>query len=183
MQITTEADRDRYWHQIGFHTAASKNGSHNGAPWPLQVQVAALVGNADIEASFSHFDGAGPSIWSVALITSDGRLIRIRMQFDAEQYDLDQDQATTAEPVAATVSESWVRRLSDVVSLDIGSVRMRPNGFGRVTQDVLDVGDVTVTFRDGEVVNLGVDQLTMTMYDDRQRSDGFIARLRHHTGL
>lgn len=181
MQISG-SDVSHYWHQIAVHTAASKNGSHTSAPWPLQVQAAALLGDDTIEASFANFDGTGPSIWSVALITSDGRLIRIRMQFDAEQYDLEQDQAT-AEPVAATVDESRARRLSDVVSLDIDGARMRPNTFGRSMQDVLDVGDVVLRFRDGVVVNLGVNQLAMTMYDDRGRSDGFIDRLRHHTGL
>lgn len=178
----TEPDRDRYWHQIAGHTAASTNGSHASAPWPVHVQVAALIGNSTIEASVASFDGTGPSTWAVTLITADARLIGIRMQFDAEQYDLGKDQAAT-EPLTATVNESWVRRLSDVASLAIGETRMRPNTFGRTMPDVLDVGDLTLTFRDGVVVDLGFDQVSMTMYDERGQSDAFVDLLRHHTGL
>ncbi|MUL84310.1 MULTISPECIES: hypothetical protein [unclassified Mycolicibacterium] len=179
MQIT-EPDRARYWHQIASHTLASTNGSHTSAPWPVQVQAAALVGNSTVEASVSRFDGSGPSTWVVALITADARLIQIRMQFDAEQYDLEKDQG---DPLAATVNESWVRRLSDVESLRIGGARMRPNTFGRTMPDVLDVGGVTLTFRGGTVGDLGFDQLAMTMYDDRRQSDGFVELLRQQIGL
>lgn len=179
MQIT-EPDQAQYWHRIAAHTTADKD---IGAPWPVHLQVAALIGNTDIDASVATFDGTGPSTWAVALITADTRLIRIRMQFDAENYDLEHDQSNATKTVEPKVNESWVRRLSDVQSLDVGGTRLRPDSFGRVMPNVLDVAGVTLTFRGGAVVDLGLDQLTMTMYDDRRRSDHFFDRLRHHTGL
>ena len=181
MEIT-DPDKDRYWHQIAAHTAASKNGSHTGAPWPLQIQIAALLGNSAIVASVARYDGSAPTTWEVSLITTDTRLIRVSMQFDAEQYDADQDQ-NSPEPLVPDVQDSWVRRLDDINSITIGRSRMRPNSFGRVLPNVLDVADVELTFRDGVVVDLGIDQLGMTLYDDRGRTDGFIDLLRGHIGL
>ncbi|MBP1823216.1 hypothetical protein [Mycobacterium sp. OAE908] len=71
------------------------------------------------------------------------------MQFADEQYDLEKDRnATEQAPVSLTVNESWVRRLSDVVSLHIGKTDMRTNAFHQVIPDVLDVAEVQVGFRD-----------------------------------
>ena len=170
------ANTDQYWLQIAAHTSA-RNAS--GAPWPLQLQVAALLGNGDIEASVTKFDGTAPSTWAVAIITAEARLLKVSMQFEDEQ-----DRNTTEQtPVSLTVNESWVRRLSDVVSLHIGKTDMRTNAFHQVIPDVLDVADVQVGFRDGSVADLVVDQLETTSNDDRARSDGFIDALRSHTGL
>ncbi|MBP1823215.1 hypothetical protein J3E61_006851 [Mycobacterium sp. OAE908] len=36
----------------------------------LQLQVAALLGNGDIEASVTKFDGTALSTWAVAIITT-----------------------------------------------------------------------------------------------------------------
>lgn len=167
---------DEYWQQIAAHTTTS-NGTSTGAPWPVQVQAAALVGDSTIEASVAGFDGTGPSIWTVTLITTDGRLIRLRMAFDAADYDLDQDQRVS-EPLDGSVDESWVRRLSDAERIEIRSSRTRPR-----MRDALDVAGVNLTFRDGAVVDLGVDQLAMNMYDDRRLSDRIVELVRHHTGL
>jgi len=104
------------------------------------------------------------------------------MQFDAEEYEVAKDREA-AEPLIPTVLESWIRRLSDVDRLGIGRSRLRPASLGRSQMDVLDVADVTLTFRDGTVVDLGVDQLRMTMYDDRSQSDAFVDRLRALTQL
>ncbi|WP_349319154.1 hypothetical protein [Mycolicibacterium canariasense] len=187
MEITV-ADKSAYWHQIRVNTSANNNGRHARAPWPLQLQVAALVANDDIKASIATFDGTTPTTWTVSLITEASgqggglRLIRVRMEFDAEQYDLEQDNGA-AEPLAPKVEESWVRRLSDIESIDIKRARMRPNSFGRVMENVLDVADVRVTFRGGAVIDLGIDQLAMTVQDDRRPSDVFVELLRGHTGL
>lgn len=167
---------DEYWQQIAAHTTTS-DGTSADAPWPVQVQIAALVGDSTIEASVASFDGTGPSIWTVTLITTDGRLIRLRMAFDAEQYDLDQYQRV-AEPLDGSVYESWVRRLSDAERIEIRSSRTRPR-----TRDALDVAGVSLIFRDGVAVDLGVDQLAMTMYDDRRLSDRIVELVRHRTGL
>lgn len=184
MKITAP-DQGAYWNQLAAHTAAGQpNGSVVAAPWTLRLRVAALVGNADIDASFATFDGSGPSTWTVAIITTDGRLAVLRMQFDAENYDAEQDGAGT-NPANATVIESCVRRLSDVVRLDISNAQLRRNSFNHVMQDVLDVGDVSLTFSDHTVVDLSIDQVAMTRYQDRQRSDSdiFIDLVRQRTGL
>lgn len=87
-------------------------------------------------------------------------------------------------PVVVTVTEAWARPLGAVARLDIGKARMQPTTFGRALRDELDVGGVSLTFRDGAVANLGdFDQVEMTMYDDRRRSDAFIGALRKHTRL
>jgi hypothetical protein len=174
-------DADQYWLQIAAHSGLP----NNGALWPLQVQVAALVGNTSIDASTTTFCGDSPSTWAVVVITADGRMAIVGMQFDAEKYDLERDMTVSADdPVAATVTESWARSLRDVVRLDIRKVRMRPTTFGRSLLDELDVGDVSLTFRDGATAHLGnFDQTEMTMYDDRRRSDAFIDALRKHTRL
>jgi hypothetical protein len=179
----TEPDQAAYWHQLAVHTAAGRpNGAAVRAPWTLQLRVAALVGNGGIEASFATFDGSGPSTWTVAILTTDSRLAVLRMQFDAENYDAELDGDGT-NPVSATVIESCVRRLSDVASLGIGNARLRHNAFNHVMQDVLDMGDVSLTFSDRNAVDLGIDQVGMTRYEDRQRSDFFIDVLRQRTGL
>lgn len=174
------ANADQFWLDIAAHSGTRDN----GAPWPLQVQVAALVGSVKVEASMTTFSGDSPSIWAVTIITTDGRLISVRMQFDAEQYDLERDMTVSLDnPVGVTVTESLARRLSDVARLDIRKARMRPTTMGRTFRDVLDVGDVRLAFHDGLIVDLAVDQVEMSMYDDRGRSDAFIDALRKHTGL
>ncbi|MGE2721732.1 hypothetical protein [Mycolicibacterium celeriflavum] len=178
-------DTDQYWYQISAHTSA-RNGRNgvSGAPWPLQLHVAALVGNEGIEASATTFSGDAPSTWSIAIVTADARLVMVRMQFDAEQYDLERDRETPEDEAAEiTVSESWVRRLRDVVRLDVGKVRMRRGSFGRMMSDQLDVGKLSLTFRDGTVSDLEFDQVAMTTHDDRAQSDQFMDALRKHTGL
>ena len=179
----TEPNYDHYWHQMAVHTAAGQsNGSVVKAPWTLQLRIAALVGNDGIDASFATFDGSGPSTWTVAILTTDSRLAVLRMQFDAENCDYEHD-GDGAKPVNATVIESYVRRLSDVVSIGIGNARLRLNSFKQVIPDVLDVGDVSLTFSDRTVADLGIDQVAMTPHDERQRSDNFIDLLRQRTGL
>lgn len=174
------SDADHYWLEIAAHSGTPDN----GAPWPLQVQVAALVGTANIEASTTTFSGDSLSTWTVAIVTADGRLISVRMQFDAEQYDLERDMTVSVDnPVVAAVTESWARPLGDVVRLDVGKARMRPTTFGRTLRDEVDVGEVSLTFRDGAVVNVDFDQAEMSVYDDRRRSDAFTAALRKHTRL
>ena len=86
-------------------------------------------------------------------------------------------------PLEPLVKESWIRRLSDVESIGIGRSRLRTGTFGRVQQNVLDLADVTLTFRDGSVVDLGIDQIGMSRYDDRGRSDTFVEVLRRHVQL
>lgn len=184
MKIVT-SDIHQYWQQINAHTSARDGRAGiRGAPWPLQVHVAALVGNEAIQASNTTFDGTAPSTWGIAIITADARLVRVRMQFDAEQYDGERDREIPEdEAVAITVSESWVRPLRDVVSLDVGFVQMRHDSFGRMMSDQLDVGDVALTFRDGSAADLGFDQVVMTYHDDRARSDQFLDVLRGHAGM
>lgn len=181
MEITAP-DQDQYWLQISAHTSASKNGSHTRAPWSVQLQVAALLDNCTIDGSVASFDGRTPTTWAISLITADGRLIRVTMQFDAEQYDSEQD-LHSSNPLEPLVKESWIRRLSDVESIGIGRSRLRTGTFGRVQQNVLDLADVTLTFRGGAVVDLGIDQLGMTQYDDRGRSDTFVEALRRRIQL
>lgn len=181
----SQPDVDRYWHQMVIHTTASRANGSVSSPWPVVIQLASLVGNADIAASVSHFDAASGrswSGWSVALITADNRLARVVMQFEAEQYDGAQERESTDE-VGTTVVESWIRRLSDVVSLEIGNARMRPTTMNRVMSDQLDVADVRLRFTDGVAVDLSFDQLAMTVYDERGRSDAFLDVLRNRTGL
>ena len=60
MEITVP-DEDQYWLQISAHTASSNSGSHTRAPWSVQVQVAALLNDGEIEGSAASFDGATPT--------------------------------------------------------------------------------------------------------------------------
>lgn len=114
----TMNDRHEYWQQIAAHTFARNS---NGTPWAVQRHVAALVGDPGIAKSFVTYSPAEPSGWSVLLVTVDGRLIKLHIEFNAEQYDQEEEQRPfrKSNPVSETVHDAWIRRLSDVVQLDI----------------------------------------------------------------
>lgn len=181
MEITAQ-DSTRYWAQLDAHTAASLRGSSHSAPWPVQLQVSALLGDAGIEASVATFDDGDPSVWTAAIVTGDARLLWVRMQFDVEGYDSMKEESGTAQ-AEATVIESWARRLNDVESLHIQGARFRRGRMNQPMPNTVDLGAVTLAFPDGFEVNLGVDQTAMAPYDDRSRSDLFITALRRHVGL
>jgi hypothetical protein len=175
------AGDEGYWRQIAVHT---HNRMSMGCPWAVQVRTAALVGDHDIIASWAAYVPDGPSWWTVVGVTDDGRLIRLRMEFSEAQYDRDAEQQhqRMRQDVEVVVHEASSRRLSDAVSLHIGNVFQRIEAFDKPSRDQLDVGDVRLRFRDGEV-ELGVDQSKLHDTDDRARSDAFLEAVRTHSGL
>jgi hypothetical protein len=179
MKISESED---YWRLVTAHTNARNS---DGAPWPVQLQVAALVGDHTIVASVARFSPETPSTWMITVVTDDGRLVRVRMEFDAERYDLDSEQRTHRlhDSVASTVHEAWVRRLSDVVRLEVRKAQRRLSGFGSPSRSEFDFGDVHLKFHDGAEVDLGIDQLAMRDDDERTYADAFLDALRAHAGL
>lgn len=118
-------------------------------------------------------------------VTDDERLIRMQMDFDAEQYDRDAEQRTLRmhETVGVALRDASARRLSDAVSLQIGRVSLRRDGFGKPLRDQLDVSDIRLRFSDGGEIDLGMDQTTIYDTDDQARSDSLIEAIRTRTGL
>jgi hypothetical protein len=178
----TAPDPDRWWLEVGHQLTATRNGINSTPPWDVVFQVVALLNNRSIAASVASFDGSGPSIWTVTVISDDDRLIQVRMKFDDADFDRLQEQNTT-ESANGTVLEAWVRRLSDIVCLDIRGARLRKSASGYAMPNTLDVGTITVTFRDGAAVDLDVDQTAMTVRSDRSKSDQFVRVLRERSGL
>lgn len=163
------------------HTAAR----HVRAPWSVEQQVLGLIGDGAIAGSAAAYEPAEPTTWSVFVVTEDGRLIRFRAEYNLGRYDFGEEQSPYRQqhPIASTVHEAWVRRLTDVVRLDVGVVRTRLDAFRNPTKNEIDVGDVRLSFGDGIVVDLEVNQLEMYDPDDRARSDAFLTAIRSHTGL
>jgi len=181
VEITAQ-DPDHFWFEIGHHLTATRNGIRSSAPSDVVVQAGTLLGNHSVAASVASFDASGPSIWTVSLITDDDRLIHVRMKFDEAEFDSLKEQNST-ERAAGTVIEAWVRRLSDIVCLGIRAARLRKSALGHPISALVDVGGVSVTFRDGTAADLAVDQTTMTLRGDRGNSDEFMQALRERTGL
>jgi hypothetical protein len=177
MQIA-HPDQHQLWRQLRIHTSTSSN----SAPWLVQLQLAALVGDHEIAASYAQFVTTGPSIWSVLAVTDDDRLVKVVVEFDDEGYDLDQEQSFRDKTPEHTVVEAWVRRLKDAVRLEM-KVGQRRDNFNQPARDQVDVGDVRLKFVGAEDVDLGVDQLKMAYYEDRERTDQLITVIRTHTGL
>jgi hypothetical protein len=174
---------DKYWQQIAAHTGTRASG---GTPWSVQQLVAGLVGDGVISASAVAYEPAGPTYWDAFVVTEDGRLIRVKVQFDVPQYDFDEEQSQYRgqHPVTSTVHAAWARRLtSGVVRLDVDAVRLRPNRFGEPSRDELDLGGVRLTFADGLSLDFGIDQRRMYDEDERVRADRFITAVRQHTKL
>jgi hypothetical protein len=176
MKISESED---YWRLVGAHTSARNS---SGAPWSVQLQVAALVGNHAITASFARFTPDAPSSWTIVAVTEDGRLVRVHMEFAAERYDLEKDRQRQSS-VAPSVREAWVRRLADAVRLDIGRVQSRPDSFGQPSPNAVDMGEIKVWFNDGRDIDLDIDQATMFDSDDRDQADAFIDAVRFHANL
>jgi hypothetical protein len=180
MKISSSED---YWRRISAHTHARL--SDGGAPWSVLRQVAALVSDSNIEECAPTFAFGRPSVWTIDAVTEDRRLVRVRMEFDAEKYDFECEQRKQQqkESVAGVVHESSARRLSDVVSLDIAKAHRRLNGFGEPTRDEFNVGGVSLKFNNGDVVNLGFDQTSTHDVDERARSDALLEAVRRYTKL
>jgi hypothetical protein len=175
------SESDDYWRLIAAHSKAR----NNGAPWPVQLQVATLVGDHKVIAGVSRFSSANPSAWTVAVVTDDGRLVRVNMLFNAERYDLQAEQRNhrLQDSVSSTVHEACVRRLSDVVRLDVRKSQRRLDSFGTPSRSEFDFGDVHLKFRDGAEVNLGIDQLEMRDPGERTCSDAFLEAVRSKAEL
>jgi hypothetical protein len=176
------SDDEQYWQQIAVHTHARNS---NGSPWSTQMQVAALVGGDAIAAAVSRYTPDASSTWDIFAVTEDGRLVRVLMDFALDRYDYEeeQDPFRKQNPVASNVREAWVRRLSDVVRLDVGKVRRRVDSFRHPLRDHLDVGDVHLAFADGSKFDLGIDQLAMYDADGLAATDAFLDAVRSHAGL
>lgn len=170
---------DDYWRQIAAHTSTTSN----SAPWLVQLHVAALVGDHLIEGSSAHFDPADPSVWSVIAVTDDGRLLKVVIEFDAEGFDLEAERNPRETAPEHRVVEARVRRLRDVVGLEIRKLEHRKSAFKQLMPDQLDVADVTVIFVGAENVDLGIDQLEMPYHEERNRTDQLITAIRAHTGM
>lgn len=167
------------WDNILEYAKTSKNDS---PPWAVMVAVAALIGDGDpIEASWVEYEPVGPTTWTVLIVTKAKRLVYSEVQFKAAGYDGLQDQN---DPADATVNAAWVRPLRDVVKLKIGKVGLlvgKPGMPVGVGNDWFPVGDVKLTFGDGEIVSLGFDQAGMGEVQ-RRRSDDFLRAVRAGIG-
>ena len=174
--------KDQYWIQVAAHTGVRNS---NGTPWSVQQIVAGLVGNAVITDSAVVYTPDGPSIWDVFVVTEDGRLIRVRVEFELQTHGFEEEESPyrKGNPVAATVHEAWVRKLSAAVRLDVDAVRVRANRFGEPSMDELDLSGVRLTFDDGFELDLGIDQKKIYDVEERNRVDRFIAAVRSHSKL
>lgn len=172
MQHTTD---DEYWQQISAHTFARNS---HGAPWAVLQHVAALLGEDGITESHVTYGFSEPTTWLIFLVTEDEGLIKLHVEFDASQYDREEEAQPIRQshPVPSTVREAWVRRLSDVAQLDIGQVTGRAGPFGDQRGEI-NIGDVHLTFNDGAKEDLGINQVAMS-HDDRAKSDAFIDAVR-----
>jgi len=180
MQHTTD-ERDEYWQRLSAYTFARNS---RGAPWAVLRHVAALLGEHGIAESYVTYGFSEPSTWLILLVTEDARLIKLHAEFEAEQYDRDEElqPIRQSHPVVSTVREAWVRHLSDVARLDIGEVTGRAGPFGDLRGDQFNIGDVHLTFSDGQKEDLEISQATMS-HDDRAKSDAFISALREAAKL
>lgn len=147
------------------------------------MHVAVLAGGHEIVASTAQFSPAEPSTWTVVAVMDDGRLAKVVIQFDTENYDLEQEMRLQEKSSTATVVEAWVRPLGDVVCLEIRKVGQRRGPFNQPAPGQFDVGDIRLKFSSGEELELGVDQLEMSYHEDRERTDQLIAVLRARTGM
>ncbi|EFG77114.1 hypothetical protein HMPREF0591_2982 [Mycobacterium parascrofulaceum ATCC BAA-614] len=171
-----------YWREIGIHTHHRLS---LGSPRSVQLQVAALVGDHSIVASWSAYTSSGPSRWAVVAVTDDGRLIHVEMEFDVAEYDRDAEAQLhrQRQQVTVVVHDASARRLSEAVSLSFGGVSQRFDRFDRPSRDQVDVSDVRLRFPDGSEIDLGIDQSSIHDSDDRARSDELIQAIRSHAGL
>jgi hypothetical protein len=174
---------DERWRLLGVHTNAYL--SDGGAPWAVRLQLAALIGDSDIAECAAIFTHGAPSVWTITAVTEDGRLVRVRMQFEAQKYDFESEQTMERQnqSVVPVVQVASIHRLADIVSLDIATVRRRFDSFGQAMRDAVNVGDVSLTFSDGDVVSLGFDQTNVHDRDGWARSDALLDTIRRRTGL
>lgn len=180
MKLTTGED---HWSQVSTHCFARNS---NGAPWRVQLHVAALVGNHRIVGSVARFTASRrPTVWDIRAVTDDGRLVVVVVEFDADGYDLDEETSTYQQhhPVQPVVREAWVRSLRHVVRLDIRTASQRSNSFGERSHDEFDIGDVHLVFADGADVGLGFDQAATYDHHQRAGTDAFFDAVRQATGL
>jgi hypothetical protein len=178
----TNAAADDYWQSIAVHSSTR----HGSAPWRVQQHIATLIGDHEIAGSAAHFQtGDDQSAWTVQIVTVDGRLAVVRVEFEDGCYDFEEEQRPMRQhqPVTSKVIEARVRRLRDATSLDLLKVRSVLNAFREPVRDQIDVGGLTLTFNDGTPVILRVDQTEMYDPDEKARADTFIAAIRTHTGL
>lgn len=177
---------DDYWQAVGAHTSAWN--SSGGAPWSLQLQVAALLGDAGIDASFSRFEPDEPTRWTVHVIASDGRLITVEMTFDAKRYDREGEtiQLQDKEPAPGiSVRAARAERLSDVSRLDFGEIGSRYGGMGQLRHEDYSVANIGLGFNDGRALQIDFpdDQTGAKGRGEEQRADTFVAAVRQHTKL
>lgn len=173
---------DDYWQQIRIHT---HNRLSMGSPWSVQLHAAALLGDHRISASWTGYTSNQPSLWTVVAVTDDDRLIRLQLEFDAEQYDRDAEQRLQRlhQSVGTAVHDASVHRLRDAVNLSIGRALPHVDGWGKPSRDEVDVSDIRLQFSDGSEIDLGIDQTTIYDTDDRARSDALIEAIRTQSGL
>jgi hypothetical protein len=173
MKLTTAADR---WDDLRAHT-----GTHvKSAPWAVILAVAALVGDDEIKASWTLYEPDQPeghTTWTEYIVTAE-RLSYAQLRFNAQSYDLDEDNdAFSRRNVTANITAAWARRLSDVTQLHIGSCaeRLPENG----PHDWVAIGGIRLIFNDGGELKFALDQRALRGYPQViQRSDQFIAAIR-----
>jgi hypothetical protein len=123
--------------------------------------------------------------WVITAVTDDGRIIFLAMTFNASHHDLEGEQIAERQknPATFVVHQATVRRLSDAVRLDIQKVHGRRDSFGQLSRRELSIGDISLTFRDGNAIELGIDQTSLYDDDDLARTDALLDAVRAHTGL
>jgi hypothetical protein len=115
-------------------------------------------------------------------VTKAHRLVWVSMQFDAERYDAQADQTSA---LAAKVNAAWIRPLNNAVRLQIGQVGLFGAKAGTALlkgNDWFPIGEVQLTFADGETVTLAFDQAQMTQAAEKKRSDDLLTAIRNAIG-
>jgi len=137
-------------------------------PLTVYAAVIALLDGDRIKASWPAYEARNPTKWSVWLVTDKDRLAYAQLQFEANNYNSDEDDVQN---LPATVNQAWIRRLSDVVRVSVGRV-------GRVLQSGwFPVGDIALTFADGERLTLPIDEGGLDN-SEHERSEIFLAAVR-----
>jgi hypothetical protein len=177
------ANSEDYWHRLSAHAGARLAA---GCPWSVQTYLATLVGPHEISGCFPQYSMTEASTdWAITAVTDDGRIILLHMTFNQSHHDFDGEQIAQRQrnPATFVVHRASVRKLAEAVQLDIRKVHGRPDGFGQLSRQEFSIGDISLTFRDGEVIDLAIDQTGMYDDGDLARTDALIDAVRAHSEL
>ena len=113
------------------------------APAAVVLSVAALIGDADISASWPRWEIGGATRWTCWVVTRTS-LGYVRVEYQRDWYDQAIDKTN---PVLPSLQTGWVRRLADTVRVDYGRF------FRHEGQEVkyLPLDPIIITFPEGQL--------------------------------